>query len=257
MPEEPDPGAAAPDARTRPERLPFLHLAPNLITILGLCAGMTALRFAFDGRFEPAAALMVFAAVIDGFDGLLARKLNAASPFGAELDSLADFFNFGVVPALIVYHLAMSRLPDLGWTAALVFTVCACLRLARFNVSRDAPPAGKAHFVGVPAPAGAMLGMMPAFLIFAGIVDAETISWLVAPWMAFVGFLMICRLKTFAPKGIRISRGQARFLLVGVALMVGLTFSRFWLLMILFDLAYLGSLAWAVMAARRRPPVKE
>lgn len=246
-----------PEAAPRPERVPFLHLAPNLITILGLCAGMTALRFAFDGRFEPAAVLMVFAAVIDGFDGLLARRLNAASSFGAELDSLADFFNFGVVPALIIYHLAMSDLPDLGWTAALVFTVCACLRLARFNVSRDAPTSGKAHFVGVPAPAGAMLGMLPAFLIFAGVVDADAISWLVAPWMAFVGFLMICRLKTFAPKGIRISRGQARMLLVGVALLVGLTFSKFWLLLVLCDLAYLGSLAWALIVSRRPLPAKE
>ena len=131
---------------------------PNLVTILGLCAGLTALRFAFAGRFEPAAALIVFAALIDGFDGLLARRLDAASPFGAELDSLADFFNFGVAPAFLVYQLALTGAPDLGWTAALVFAVCACLRLARFNVSRDVPVTGRAHFVGVPAPAGALLG---------------------------------------------------------------------------------------------------
>lgn len=247
-----------PDERPRPaERLPFLHLAPNLITILGLCAGLTALRFAFAGKFEPAAALMVFAAVIDGFDGLLARKLNAASPFGAELDSLADFFNFGAVPALLVYHFALTGLPGVGWTAALVFAVSACLRLARFNVSRDVPVTGKAHFVGVPAPAGALLGMLPVFLTFAGIIDAKALPWLIAPWLAFVGFLMICRLKTFAPKGMRIERGQARFLLVGVALLVGVTFSQFWLLPVLFDLVYLCSLAWAFFASRRRPPVKE
>lgn len=247
------------DSPQRPgaERLPFLQLVPNLITILGLCAGLTALRFAFAGKFEQAAALMVFAAVIDGFDGLIARKLNAASTFGAELDSLADFFNFGVVPALIVYHLSLDGVADLGWTASLVFSVCACLRLARFNVSRDAPVMGKAHFVGVPAPAGAMLGMLPAFLTFAGVIEAGSLPWLVAPWLAFVGFLMICRLRTFAPKGIRISRSQARLLLVGMALLVGFTFSRFWLLLVLFDLAYLCSLAWAFVASRRRPTVKE
>jgi CDP-diacylglycerol--serine O-phosphatidyltransferase len=233
-------------------RLPLLQLVPNLVTILGLCAGLTALRLAFDGRFEPAAALIVFAALLDGFDGLIARRLDAASRFGAELDSLADFFNFGVAPALLVYQLALSGAPDLGWTAALVFAVCACLRLARFNVNRDVPVTGRAHFVGVPAPAGALLGLMPAFVTFAGIGDAAAAPWLVAPWLAAVGLLMICRLRTLAPKGLRISRGAARWLLVGVALVVGLTFARFWLLMVLVDLAYLASLGYSLVAARPR-----
>jgi len=232
-------------------RLPLLQLVPNLVTILGLCAGLTALRFAFAGRFEPAAALIILAAILDAFDGLIARRLDAASPFGAELDSLADFFNFGVAPAFLVYQLALTGAPDLGWTAALIFAVCACLRLARFNVSRDVPVTGRAHFVGVPAPAGAMLGLLPAFVTFAGIGDAADAPWLVAPWLAVVGLLMICRLRTFAPKGLRVSRGGARWLLVAVALVVGLTFARFWLLMVLVDLAYLGSLVYALVIARR------
>jgi len=241
---------AAPSRRG--ERLPLLQLVPNLVTILGLCAGLTALRLGFAGRFEPAAALIILAALIDGFDGLLARKLDAASPFGAELDSLADFFNFGVAPAFLVYQLALTAVPDVGWTAALIFSVCACLRLARFNVSRDIPVTGRAHFVGVPAPAGALLALLPAFLTFAGVLDAAELPWLVAPWLALVGLLMICRLRTFAPKGLRISRGSARWLLVGVALVVGLTFARFWLLMILVDVAYLGSLGYAFATRRRR-----
>ena len=239
------------DTRTR-ERLPLLQLVPNLVTILGLCAGLTALRFAFAGRFEQAAALIIFAALLDAFDGLIARKLDAASRFGAELDSLADFFNFGVAPAFVVYQLALGGAPDLGWTAALVFAVCACLRLARFNISRDVPITGRAHFVGVPAPAGALLAMLPAYATFAGIADAADYPWLVAPWLAGVGALMICRLRTFAPKGLRISRGQARWLLVGVALVVGATFSRFWLLMILIDAAYLASLVLALATSRRQ-----
>jgi CDP-diacylglycerol---serine O-phosphatidyltransferase len=237
-------------------RLPLLQLVPNLVTILGLCAGLTALRLAFAGRFEAAAALIVLAALLDGFDGLIARKLDAASPFGAELDSLADFFNFGVAPALLVYQLALTGAPDLGWTAALVFAVCACLRLARFNLSRDVPVTGRAHFVGVPAPAGALLGLLPAFVTFAGIGDAAAAPWLVAPWLAVVGLLMICRLRTFAPKGLRVSRGQARWLLVGVALVVGLTFARFWLLMVVVDLAYLASLGCALAVARRSRAVQ-
>ena len=224
---------------------------PNIVTILGLCAGLTAMRFAFAGRFEAAAALIVFAAVLDGFDGLFARRLDAASRFGAELDTLADFFNFGVAPAFLVYQLALTGAPDLGWTAALVFAVCSCLRLARFNVHRDVPVMGRAHFVGVPAPAGAMLGLLPAFVSFAGIGDAAGLPWLVAPWLAAVGLLMICRLRTPALKGLRVSRGQARWLLVGDGARRRADFARFWLLMVLVDLAYLGSLAWAATVARR------
>jgi CDP-diacylglycerol---serine O-phosphatidyltransferase len=236
-----------------PESLSILQLVPNLVTILGLCAGLTALRFTFDGRFEMAAALIIFAALLDSVDGLLARKLNAASRFGAELDSLADFLNFGVVPAILVHELALTDPPDLTWTAVLVFSVCACLRLARFNVNRDAPVVGRAHFVGVPAPAGALLCLLPAFLTFSGLVEAENYPWLVAPWMALIGLLMISRLRTFAPKALRISREQARWLLVGVALVVGLTFSRFWTLMILIDLAYLATLVHAAAFRRLSP----
>lgn len=232
------------------DSLPFLQLLPNAVTILGLCAGLTGLRFAFAGQFQLATALVVFAALIDGLDGLIARRFNAQSRFGAELDSLSDFFNFGVAPALIVYQLALAETADVSWSAALIFAVCACLRLARFNVNRDAPVIGKAHFVGVPAPAGAMLGMLPAFITFAGVADAADYPWLVAPWLTFVGLLMICRLRTFTPKSMRFSRAGARAALVGVALLVGLTFSRFWLLLIAIDLAYLASLVYAL--AHRR-----
>jgi CDP-diacylglycerol--serine O-phosphatidyltransferase len=241
------------EARPGRDRLPVLQLVPNLVTILGLCAGLTALRLVFAGRFEPAAVLIVFAAAVDGLDGLLARKLGAASRFGAELDSLADFVNFGVAPALLVYQASLAAAPDVAWTAALVFAVCACLRLARFNVSRGQPVMGKPHFVGVPAPAGALLGLLPAFLGFAGL-EAALNPWLAAPWLMLVGLLMVCRLRTFAPKGLRISRGGARWLLVAVPLVAGLAIARFWLLMVLVDAAYLCSLAYAA-GRRRRGPV--
>lgn len=231
----------------------FLHLVPNLVTIVGLCSGLTALRLGFAGRFEPAVALVIFAAVIDGLDGLLARRLNAASRFGSELDSLSDFVCFGVVPAMLVYQMALAGAADLAWTAALVFSVCTCLRLARFNVNRDAPAIGKAHFVGVPAPAGALLGLLPAYVTFYGVADARDFPWLVAPWLVVVGALMICRLRTFALKGLRIQRRSARWLLVGAALLVGVGISDFWLLMILLSVAYLVTLAVALVAARRRP----
>jgi CDP-diacylglycerol--serine O-phosphatidyltransferase len=238
----------------RPETLPFLHLVPNLVTIVGLCSGLTALRFGFAGGFEPAVALVIFAAVIDGLDGLLARRLNVASRFGGELDSLSDFVCFGVVPAMLLYQMTLAGAADFAWTAALVFAVCACLRLARFNVNRDAPVVGTAHFVGVPAPAGALLVLLPAYISFAGIADAGAFPWLVAPWLVAVGALMISRIRTFAPKGLRIQRRSARWLLVGAALVVGLGISNFWLVMILLSGVYLATLAYALVAARRMPP---
>lgn len=239
------------ELRRPPEKLPFLQLVPNLVTILGLCAGLTAIRFAFVGRFDLAAGLIVFAAVIDGFDGLLARKLDAASPIGAELDSLADFVDFGVAPAIVVYLSVLSGTGDLGWTFALVFAVCCCLRLARFNVNRDVPLEGRAHFVGVPAPAGALLGLLPVFLTLGGLVDAAEAPWAVAGWLGLVGLLMVSRIRTFSPKALRISRERSRFILVAAALLVGLTLTRFWLLLVVFDVAYAALIVSAVLAARR------
>lgn len=242
--------------RARPETLPFLHLVPNLVTIVGLCAGLTALRLGLAGRFEPAVALVIFAALLDGLDGLIARRLNAQSRFGSELDSLSDFVCFGVVPAVLVYALALAGTADVAWTAALVFAVCACLRLARFNVNRDAPVVGAAHFVGVPAPAGALLGLVPAYVTFAGLADAADYPWLVAPWLACVGLLMVSRLRTFAPKGLRVQRRTATWLFVGAALVVGIGISDFWLLMILLAIAYLATLAGALVARWRARPAQ-
>ena len=156
---------------------------PNLVTILGLCAGLTALRFAFAGRFEPAAALIVFAALLDGFDGLLARRLDAASPFGAELDSLADFFNFGVAPAFLVYQLALTGAarPRLDRGAGL-----RGLRLPAARALQRQPRRAGDRPGALRRGAGAgrsLLGLLPAFVSFAGVADAADLPWLVAPWL--------------------------------------------------------------------------
>jgi CDP-diacylglycerol--serine O-phosphatidyltransferase len=235
--------------------LPFLHLLPNVVTIIGLCAGLTAIRFAYADKFALAAALILFAAALDGIDGLLARKLNSVSPFGAELDSLCDFLDFGVAPGILVYQFAISDANDLGWILVLVYIVCCCLRLARFNVNRDAPTGGKVpRFVGVPAPAGAMLALLPMFATFAGLIDARHVPMIVAPWLGMVGLLMISRLPTFSPKAIRIPRDKVRFLLIGTAIVVGLALTRFWLLLVLVSLVYVGSLVLAAIRIRGREP---
>lgn len=239
----------------RRESLPFQHLLPNLVTIIGLCAGLSSIRFTIEGRFELAAGLVIFAAVIDGLDGLIARRLKATSEIGAELDSLSDFLCFGVAPAVLVFRFALTGDPGMGWMFALVFAICCCLRLARFNVSRDAPPdpaaLDGAHFVGVPAPAGAMMGLLPVFATFGGLADAREAPLVVALWLGLVGLLMVSRLRTLSPKGLRVPRDKARYVLVGAAFVVGLIFSRFWLLLVVLTLAYAATLVWAMVRRRR------
>jgi CDP-diacylglycerol---serine O-phosphatidyltransferase len=239
------------DARPEPEAAPLRRHLPNLVTILGLGAGLTALRFVYSESFEVAAALIVFAALIDGLDGLLARRLNVASDFGAELDSLSDFLCFGVAPAFLVYRFALEDLTGIGWIVALAYAICCSLRLARFNVSRGLPAVGRAHFVGVPAPAAALLAMLPVFLTFAGLADATTFPLVVAGWTAAVGGLMVSRLRTFSPKAVRISRRWAGWILAGLAVLVTVSLFRFWLLMVVVDAVYIGIIAYAVATARR------
>ncbi len=147
-------------------QVPVRVLIPNIFTLVGLCAGLTAIRMGIEHRWDLAVAALVFAAFLDGIDGRVARLLKASSRFGAELDSLADFVNFGVAPAIIMFNWALEDLRSLGWIAVLVFAVCSALRLARFNVSLDQTdqPAWKsAFFVGVPAPAGAIILLLPIY----------------------------------------------------------------------------------------------
>lgn len=244
----------APDPQPDDRRsLPLVALLPNLVTLMGLCAGLTAIRYALSDRWEMAAALIVLAAIIDGMDGLLARKLNAQSSFGAELDSLSDFVCFGVAPGIVIYRFALDALPGLGWLCVLVFILCCCLRLARFNVSRDAPPPpGRAHFVGVPAPAGAMLGLWPLFVWLADAAPTQGWPLAVALWMAMVGLLMISRLPTLSPKGLRVARRHAPFVFVGVAVFAGLLVMRPWAVLAASGLVYLALVAWGGWTHRRR-----
>ena len=169
--------------------LPIVQLLPNVVTIVALCAGLTAIRFGFQGNYERAVQFVLVACVLDGLDGRLARLLKSDSKMGAELDSLADFVNFGVAPPLVIYFWALQDMRSAGWISVLIFSVCCVLRLARFNVSnkseQDDDLAG--YFIGVPAPAGALLVMMPMFLTFA-LTDAPLIpAGLVCLYMIGIG----------------------------------------------------------------------
>src|SRR5262244_4635909 len=173
--------ARAPQKRRRFRQIPVRTLVPNLITLLALCAGLTAMRLAIEAKLEWAIAAIVFAAILDGIDGRVARMLKGTSRFGAELDSLADFVNFGVAPALILYFWGLHELKSAGWIVALVFAICAGLRLARFNVMIDDPNkpvwAGN-FFTGIPAPAGAITVLLPIYLSFLGVPVSLITIWL-------------------------------------------------------------------------------
>src|SRR6201992_649807 len=167
--------------RRRFRRIPVRTLAPNVVTLLALCAGLTAIRMAFEDRYVLALGAVVFAAILDGIDGRLARLLKGTSRFGAELDSLSDFVNFGVAPAMILYFWGLHELKSAGWIAAMIFAIATGLRLARFNVMSEDPdpPAWSDYFfVGLPAPAGAITVLLPIYADFLGLPRSEVLNWL-------------------------------------------------------------------------------
>src|ERR1700693_980705 len=201
MPDDPK----YPDMRRRRFRpIPVRMLVPNVITLLAICAGLTASRLSTEGRMELAVAAIVFAAVLDGLDGRVARMIKGQSKFGAELDSLADFVNFGVAPGLILYFWQLHELNNGGWIAAMVFAISGGLRLARFNATMDDPnkPAFAVNFfTGVPAPAGAITVLLPIYLAFLGLPKPH--PTLTALYTLLIAFLMVSRLPVFSGKTIR------------------------------------------------------
>jgi CDP-diacylglycerol---serine O-phosphatidyltransferase len=230
--------------RRRFRAIPVRVLAPNLITLLSLCAGLTAIRLAIEGKLEWALGAIVFAAILDGVDGRLARMLKGQSKFGAELDSLADFVNFGVVPALILYFWGLKDLRGAGWIACLVFAICMCLRLARFNVMAEDPNkpiwAGN-FFTGVPAPAGAIIVMLPIYLNLLGVAK---FSFLAFVYVLFVSFLLVSTLPVFSGKriGKRVPPEMVLPIFVVVVLFVALLVSYPWEVLSVGSILYLAAL---------------
>ena len=226
------------------KRLPIRSLIPNSLTVFALCAGLTSIRFALEGRFEFAVIAILIASIFDGLDGRVARLLRGTSKFGAELDSLTDFVNFGVAPVLVLYLWCLQAWGGLGWIAVLGYAVCCALRLARFNVDHDDPdrPAWMGnYFTGVPAPAGALLVMLPLYLSFEGATGLRDLPWLIALHTALVAFLMVSRIPSFSGKrlGIKISRDKVAPILLGVALFAALWVSYPWIMLAALSIGYL------------------
>jgi CDP-diacylglycerol--serine O-phosphatidyltransferase len=244
------------DKRPRFRLIPVRTLLPNLITLLALCAGITAIRLAVEGKLEWAVAAIVFAAALDGIDGRLARMLKGTSRFGAELDSLADFVNFGVAPALMLYFWGLRELGDLGWIAGLVFAISTGLRLARFNVMVDDPnkPAWAAKFfTGVPAPAGAIIVLLPIYLSFLGVPRLPGTAHFTLVYTFAIAVLMVSRLPVFSGK--RVGKRVAPEMVLPVLVMVVLFFAVLiafpWKVLTIGTLCYLASLPFGYLSYRQ------
>jgi len=235
-----------PEMRRRRFRpIPVRMLVPNVITLLAICAGLTAIRLSTEGRMELAVAAIVFAAVLDGIDGRVARLIKGQSKFGAELDSLADFVNFGVAPGLILYFWQLHDLNNGGWIAAMVFAISGGLRLARFNATMDDPnkPAFAANFfTGVPAPAGAITVLLPIYLAFLGVPKPP--AMLTAFYTLLIAFLMVSRLPVFSGKTIRMRVPPEMVLpvFVGVIFFIALLIGYPWYILSVCTVLYLLSL---------------
>lgn len=226
------------DPRKSRKELPLVQFLPNLLTVAALCAGLTAIRFAILGHFAMAVALVLAAAVLDGLDGRLARLLHSESEIGAELDSLGDFVNFGVAPALVLYLWGMDTMQSGGWIAALIYVVCCLMRLARFNIGSRAA-VEPTHFTGVPSPAGALLVMLPIYVAFIWplvVCPAQAL----ALYMVGIGALMISRLPTPSFKKTTVYAEHARFVFVGFVALVAALLTYPWITLMVMSLAYFG-----------------
>jgi CDP-diacylglycerol---serine O-phosphatidyltransferase len=241
--------------RRRFRAVPVRTLVPNVITLLALCAGLTAIRLAAEGTLEWAIYAIVFAAVLDGIDGRVARLLKGTSRFGAELDSLADFVNFGVAPGLTLYFFDLHEIKSAGWIGAMVFAIAAGLRLARFNVMIEDPsrPAWAANFfVGIPAPAGAITVLLPVYVHFLGVPRLPIIAPLTLIYTLVIAFLMVSRLPVYSGKklGTRVQPDFVLLVFIGVVLFFALLISYPWEVLTAGTLAYLVSLPFGWLSYR-------
>jgi CDP-diacylglycerol--serine O-phosphatidyltransferase len=265
-----------PRRRPRLQGLSFNRLLPNILTMLGLCAGMTAVRFALDDRWEPAVTLIVVAAFIDALDGRLARLLQATSRFGAEFDSLSDFLCFGVAPAFILYLWTLHEARGFGFMPCLLFAACMALRLARFNAAIDAPaqpgavPRPPGFFTGVPAPAGAGLALFPIFAALTlqgwgltGLADALRHPLFSAILLVGVAGLLVSTLPTWSFKNVKVPRQAVLPLLLGAAAYAALLVAEPWAALAAAGVVYVGMIPFSLRSYRRltteaaRPPVAE
>ena len=201
-------------------------ILPNMLTLIGVCIGLSAVKFALDGKFSLAVIAIIFAGLMDALDGRIARLIKGTSKMGKELDSLADVISFGVAPAFIMYFWNLQYLDKLGWLLCLIYVVCVALRLARFNVNSNEESSWRDNFFeGVPAPAGGIIVLMPLILNFSGLPKVNfnfDYNLIVPLFFVTISFLLISRIPTYSFKRIVIPRNMTVFLLFSIVLFFGL-----------------------------------
>ena len=245
------------DAHRRRSPISMRYVIPNVITILAICAGVSGIRLAFEHQYENAILMVLLAAILDGVDGRIARLMNGSSPFGAQMDSLADVVNFGVAPALVVYSYLLNQTDHVGWVAALVYCVACCLRLARFNVmidNHDIPRWQKEYFVGVPAPAGALLVLLPVYLGTLGLKPNAGWALVFSLYTVVVAFLLISRLPVWNGKtiGQKLRRDIVVPGMLFLVIYVGFLATYTWQTLLVTAIGYLIFLPFSLVAYKKR-----
>jgi len=217
-------------------------LLPNMLTLIGVCIGLSSIKFALDAKYSLSVIAIIFAAMIDGLDGRIARLIRGTSKVGKELDSLTDVISFGVAPAFIMYFWSLNNLGKFGWLLCLIYVVCVALRLARFNINASTDPSWRDNFFeGVPSPAGGILVLMP--LIFS-LSELEVLSnlnynFLVPFFFISTSILLISKFPTYSLKKIIIPRSMTIFLLFGIVLFFGLLLIYTFKIMSISGIVYL------------------
>ncbi|GCA49056.1 MULTISPECIES: CDP-diacylglycerol--serine O-phosphatidyltransferase [Sinorhizobium] len=240
----------------RLREIPLRLMVPNMITVLAICAGLSGVRLAFENRFELAVAMVLLAAFLDGIDGRIARLLKATSSFGVQMDSLADIINFGVAPALVLYVFLLDQARSLGWIAALIYAIAVGLRLARFNVMAERQVKASwqsEYFVGVPAPAGAMLVLLPVYLGLLGLAPERTFALIASVYTVLIAFLMVSRLPVWSGKSEnRVRRDLVLPVILVVVFYVATLMTYTWETMVVTAVAYLVSLPFGARSWQRK-----
>ncbi len=231
--------------------VPIQRLVPNFITIIGLCLGISSIRYALDDKWVIAVSLILIAGFLDGIDGRLARMLNVTSKFGAQLDSLADIVSFGVAPAILIYLWSLHEIPikGVGWSFVLFYVTCSALRLARFNAALEDPKEknkSMSYFTGLPMPSAAGISLIPLILTFDLCTPDSFNYFFVAPYITFVGFLMVSRIPLFSFKNISIKSEIVPLVLVMTAILIAGILVEPWILLPLFGIAYLATIPLSV-----------
>ena len=234
--------------------IPLRALAPNAVTALALCTGLSGAWFAMQGRWENAVAAIVIAGVLDAMDGRIARMLKGESRFGAELDSLSDVIAFGATPALIMYMWVMQDMPRFGWTISVFFVLCAALRLARFNAQIDTEnqPHKSAGFnTGVPSPSGAAMALLPMMIWFETGSDWVRDYRFLAPWLLLCALLMISNVATYSWSSIKVRRSLRFMALAVLSLFTATLVAAPWVALIGVGFIYIALLPLSVMSYAR------